>query len=98
MDEKQPGLNWLTRTQEVPAVTQDLLARYGKELDSLCSGDAYGLFRATLAVGLANGLAEAFGPNSRKGRVVGPKILAHLLNAMPVAYVVALEQGKAGEQ
>jgi len=86
--------SWLQRTADVPAVIDDLMARYGTEqIESITASEQYEIAKAALALALNMGLDATGGTNRKRRRAAAP-LFDKLLNALPVVFMMGYDQAK----
>jgi hypothetical protein len=80
-------LNWLSRTNEIPAVWEELSARFGKErIDAICAGRWYELAHAVTANALGMAI-DTTGLSPRKKRRMGSPMLNLMFQALPLVFM-----------
>jgi hypothetical protein len=80
-------LNWLSRTNEIPAVWEELSARFGKErIDAICAGRWYELAHAVTANALGMAI-DTTCLSPRKKRRMGSPMLNLMFKALPLVFM-----------
>lgn len=84
---EKTSLNWLQRTNEIPAIWESLAERFGADrIDAICTGKWHELGLAVMANAL--GLAiDTTGLSTRKKRRMGPAMLDIMFKALPLIFM-----------